>query len=489
MSGSRAGEKEPKAKWLIAILGVLCLGIGYYMAITTENALQAMGTFFIAVLFVIAGTYLVFMSGSIALLKLLKNNKNFYYHKKHFITVSGMMYRMKQNAAGLANICILSTAVLVVLSSTVSLYAGMDEMIADRYERDVLTDYLYMDGFEGDEIGEDHYDYSVLGPAVQEAAKKYHVEVKDIEQYFHYWDIGRLEGNQYFSKYDPSVDDISNVAVFNVMTVEDYNEKMGTWYEAEDGAVWFYDSKKEQLDQSTIEIEGKKYNICGQLSDAPEVNALDSSFKQLWVVVPDFETLKEIAHNVAGAYGDETTHISLCYNYNFNLEGTEEDKIAFCTNLRDVINETGIAHLGVVDNIYTSRQDFYGMYGSLFFIGIFIGILFLITTVMIIYYKQVSEGYDDRERFSIMQKVGMSEQEVKAVINNQIVLVFLLPIIAAIVHICFAFRIIKQLLMMFNLTNVALFVGCTIGTVIIFFLVYGIVYKLTAKAYYRITQQ
>lgn len=484
MSGSNAGEREPKAKWAMAVMGILCLGVGYYLAVTVKNPIQAMGTFFVAVLFVIAGTYLVFVSGSIALLKLLKSNKNYYYQKNHFITVSGMLYRMKQNAVGLSNICILSTAVLVVLSSTVSLYAGFDDIMRTRYPKDVMTQYLYEEEDSEDEPG--HYDYSVLEPVLRVRGARYHVNLKGIEQYYSYSSVGILEANAFWPDYESSITDMTGFVALEVMTVEDFNNRMGASYDVEKGKVLVYTSENAALSEETVKIAEREYPVSGRVQEVPEVSALDADFGQLWVIVPDLNMMKEIRSGIDSAFEDGAYTV-ITYNFNFDLEGKDEDKKAFCTDLRDEIDKTGIAHAAAITDSYTTRQELYGIYGSLFFIGIFLGALFLITTVLIIYYKQISEGYEDRERFIIMQKVGMGEKEVKSVIRSQVLLVFFLPILLAVVHVCFAFGIIKKLLIIMEFTNVPLFILCTIATVAVFVIVYGIVYSLTAKAYYRIT--
>ncbi len=484
MSGSHAGEREPKAKWAMAVMGILCLGVGYYLAVTVKNPIQAMGTFFVAVLFVIAGTYLVFVSGSIALLKLLKSNKNYYYQKNHFITVSGMLYRMKQNAVGLSNICILSTAVLVVLSSTVSLYAGFDDIMRTRYPKDVMTQYLYEEEDSEDKPG--HYDYSVLEPVLRVRGARYHVNLKGIEQYYSYSSVGILEANAFWPDYESSITDMTGFVALEVMTVEDFNNRMGASYDVEKGKVLVYTSENAALSEETVKIAEREYPVSGRVQEVPEVSALDADFGQLWVIVPDLNMMKEIRSGIDSAFEDGAYTV-ITYNFNFDLEGKDEDKKAFCTDLRDEIDKTGIAHAAAITDSYTTRQELYGIYGSLFFIGIFLGALFLITTVLIIYYKQISEGYEDRERFIIMQKVGMGEKEVKSVIRSQVLLVFFLPILLAVVHVCFAFGIIKKLLIIMEFTNVPLFILCTIATVAVFVIVYGIVYSLTAKAYYRIT--
>lgn len=486
MNSSRVGEREPKAKWILALLGIICLGIGYYLAISTDDPIQALSVFFVAVLLVIAGTYLVFMSGSIALLQLLKMNRKYYYQKNHFITVSGLMYRMKQNALGLANICILSTGVLVVVSTTISLYVGMDDVLRTRYPKDVATNYLYEKDTGNDpEDFQDSYDYSIIEEPLQERASQYHVTITDVEKGFYYYSVGTLIENQFTLTHEF----LDNLTILDIKTLDQYQQMSGKSIKLENNEVLIYTSKGREISEDSLKITDLEYQIKGSIEeDHIKRSEYASSYGEIGIVVSDMEQMMKIRDAInANMTGDGYTCIF--YKYEFDLEGELTDKEAFCLNLRDAINDTGIAHLATVENIFTVRQEFFGIYGSLFFIGIFIGTLFLITTVLIIYYKQISEGYEDKERFVIMQKVGMSNREVKSAIRSQILQVFFLPICLAIVHICFAFDIIRKILRMLNLSNATLFVWCTIATVAVFFAVYGIVYHLTAKAYYRIINQ
>lgn len=483
LSGSRAGEKEPKAKWIMALEGCICLGAGYYLALVTKNPMEAMGTFFVAVLFVIAGTYMLFMAGSITLLKLLKKNKKFYYQKRHFITVSGLIYRMKQNAVGLANICILSTAVIVILSTTVSLYAGMEDVLKTRYPKEVMTTYLYEKDMEP-EAAKEHYDYSAVESALAERAKQYNLKMDHLEKYYSYFGVGSWNDNIYTAEYQGA----SSMVLLEVITLEDYNKEMGTEEELKENEVMLYQQNCKKTEEDNIKIAGREFQIKKQIKEIPYGDSESYSYGVIYIIVKDLDVMLEVRDVVNNANTD-TGIQNISYNLNFDLIGETKEKEAFCTGLRDFIGDTGIAHVCVVENRLTVRQEFFGIYGSLFFIGLFIGAMFLITTVMIIYYKQISEGYDDRERFGIMQKVGMSGDETKSVIKNQILLVFFLPIVMAAIHICFAFDIIKKLLAMLNLSNVRLFAGCTVATIGVFVIVYSIVYTLTARTYYRITNK
>lgn len=491
LRGGHVGEREPKAKWLLALVGLAALGYGYYLALTTKNPLQAFTVFFRAVLCVIAGTYLLFLAGSIAMFKMLRKNKRFYYNKKHFITISGMMYRMKRNAVGLANICILCTGVLVVLSSTVSLYAGIEEIIGNHYPRDIMTSYLYEEHIE-DDVDEDwtgkhHYDYALVEQKLAERAKQYHVEVQDVEHYYEYGVTGTMSGTCFVADNNWNLD-VEDYLALQIASQEDYNALTGANISLDSGTVLLYCSADKMISGNEITVGEQTWQVAGKLDGNPFEEAFNNTYGEIFMVVPSLQDLLDISSMLQGDFTDGSV-VAPVYHINFNLEGSAEDKSAYCDGLRNFLNDTGISHLYSVDNIYTARPEIFGIYGGLFFVGIFIGTLFLITTVMIIYYKQISEGYDDRERFGIMQKVGMSKAETKSVIRNQILQVFFMPILLAVVHICFAFKIIRDLLVMLEFTNVTLFVICTIGTILIFTVVYFIVYWMTARTYYRITSQ
>ena len=496
LQGSNVGEREPKAKWILALLGAVCLSIGYYIAVTTQNPLQAMSVFFVAVLFVMAGTYLLFISGSIVLLKMLKKNKKYYYHKTHFITVSGMMYRMKQNAVGLANICILSTAVLVVLSSTVSLYMGMDNVMRTRYPSDVITSYAYMPEEDAKYNMSYNYDTELIEKTIQNHANKYNVEIQDVNKYYSFSLVGIVDGESF----RPITDDISqgmkDMVIFMAMTLDDYKAAAAEGEnikELSGDSLYLLssDSRYSSMDNFTVGENVFKIDSASQTMELDNKFAEQTfAYDYIFIIVPDFENLIMVKDEVNNMYREREAQdygaTSVTYNYKFNLSGDLDDKKEFNITLRDALNDADIPHVSTVENIFTTRQQFMELYGSLFFIGIFIGTLFLMATVLIIYYKQVSEGYEDRNRFLIMRNVGMSKKEVRTVIKNQILTIFYLPILLAVVHVAFAFDITRKILAILNLTNVKLFVECTLGTIFIFVIIYGIVYKLTAKSYYKI---
>lgn len=493
MRSSQEGEKEPKAKRFIAILGILFLGIGYYISLTAENALEATSFFFIAVLCVIAGTYLLFLSGSIVLLKLLKKNKTFYYRKTHFISVSGMMYRMKQNAVGLANICILSTGVLVVLSTVVSLYMGVNDILGNMYPQDVLTSYIYD---EKEEVTkENHYNFQKVKAALEKRAEKKNIRIEKYNEYFNYDTCGKMINNEFVQ--DMDIMGSNKMLMLQVRLLSDYNTDFGKNIILEKGEILVSNWSEYNIYEKNLYIGEYSYKIKEEVNFAEgikEKNKLENwigknkGISVITIIVPSLKDMQNMADIINRNEKDEMKKTNVYYNLCFNLSGNYTQKEAFCKELRGYINKTGIARVAVVEDIFTPRQEILDIYGSLFFIGIFIGGMFLLTTVLIIYYKQISEGYDDRRNFQIMQKVGMSKEETKHVIRNQILLVFFLPILLAVIHIVFAFDIIRKFLLAMHYNNTPLFINCTIGTVVIFVVVYSMVYSLTARAYYKIVE-
>ncbi|MDD7333356.1 MAG: ABC transporter permease [Lachnospiraceae bacterium] len=480
MRSTKAGEREPKAKWLMAILGVLCLGGGYYLSVSVSDPVTAISTFFIAVLLVIAGTYLLFISGSIALLKLLKNSKHFYYKKNHFVTVSGLMYRMKQNAAGLASICVLSTAVLVTLFSTVALYVGTEDCIRTMYPTDVSIQANPKLEFDDDNcwtIAENVYETEEFECFLDEYAASCNVDIADREHYYLYLAIGVFSGSE-FQQIESMSGDMSMVFI---LSAEDYKNYTGREVDLKSGEALVYSKKNCQFPEQKMTFGDKTLTIVGTLPD-------DDGMTNVQYLIDDFLTIVVSDMDEISAIDAESQSGNLSYDYNFNLTGEKADIIEFCDTLDGKMKEAGYDAERTVSDIHSERQDYMGLYGSLFFIGIFIGVLFMGATVMIIYYKQISEGYDDRERFVIMQKVGMSEREIKGTIRSQILLVFFLPILLALLHISFAFPAIRNILRIFGLVNIPLLVGCLVVTVAVYVIGYAIVYGLTARTYYKIVK-
>lgn len=468
LKGGNAGEREPKTKWILTLIGVVSLGAGYYIAVTTENPLSALNLFFIAVLLVIVGTYALFTAGSIAILKALKKNKNFYYKSRNFINVSNMIYRMKQNAVGLANICILSTAILVVLSTTVSLYIGMDDILKTRYPDDIMISISEVQPENIEKVN------SIIETEMQKSGLTKTGALK----HGYISEISMQEDNKFIVA-NREESSITNMNILLFITADDYNQLEGKSVQLEQGEVLIC-ADNNTLQGNNVEIFNKQFNIKGYIEDLKIKRKMENIVNGYYIIVSDIDSINEIKV----AAGDEEKGIN--YYYGLDVEGSMEEQLELTNAIQSSLNNNSIK--SSVEGIATARESFFSIYGGLFFIGLFLGLLFIMATVLIIYYKQISEGYDDKERFEIMQKVGMDKREVKKSINSQILMVFFLPLVMAVIHLAFAFKIITSLLKIFNLTNINLFVICTTSTILVFAIFYIVVYYATSKVYYRIVQ-
>ncbi len=481
LKGGNIGEREPKAKWLFALMGVICLGAGYYIAVTVKNPVEALLLFFIAVILVILGTYLIFTAGSIALLKILKANKKYYYKTSHFISVSGMIYRMKQNAVGLANICILSTMVLVTLAPTVSMIVGVEDIIMKRYPYQ-----LEFNAYSADEEK-----YQDIVDIVNETAKEENIEITEQVVYSSLQFSALYTGGDEFFFSDDTTDMsmLNNVYNLHFITAKDYSAYIGKEITLNDDEVIFY-SNRVKFNNDSFKLFGKTYKITehtdNYISDGLMAADICPTFG---IVVKDMEMIKDFQKEQAKIYNDACSSIvSYC---EINTDGDAEAQI----RLNDKIWEKMEPYVRENDiSYYTEcreeeRDSAYGLYGGFFFLGMFLSVLFTIAAVLIIYYKQISEGYNDKNRFEIMQKVGMSEHEVKKSIHSQVLTVFFMPLITAGIHTAFAFPIIKKILAMLQLTNTRLFLSSTIGVFLAFAVIYAAIYLTTAKVYYKIVKK
>ena len=476
LRGSSVGEREPKSKWILAILGAAALIAGYYMALSAKGPIDSLKLFFIAVILVIVATYLLFMAGSIVILKMLRKNRRFYYKPEHFISVSGMMYRMKQNAAGLASICILSTMVLVMLSSTGSLMIGMEDMLQRRHPNDFG---IYMKA-------EDEEKNQAALDQIKAYCDEHQIVEKGVVDYHYYTATGCMQKDRMVldqTKFD-YFNDNGSLRVVLFMPLSDYCTMTGSKAELSGQEMLLgtgrssYDKSEMKLMDQTYKIKGKVEHFIG--NGQTNANILDS----YTVVLADdvFDTLYQ---KISDAYGYD---MQMNEYYGFDVSADKEAQLKLSDYMWQAVQEQG------TDSIDTecresSRSDFVGIYGGMFMLGVFLGTLFIMAMVLIIYYKQISEGYEDRKQFEIMQKVGMSQQEVKKVIRSQILMVFFLPLVAAGVHMAVAFSMIRNLLKALNLHNMDLYRNCTIGVYLGFAVVYILIYSLTAKAYYRIVKR
>lgn len=485
LRGNNTGEKEPAAKWLMALIGFICLGAGYYLAVTTESPIKAITIFLLAVILVMAGTYLLFTAGSIVILKFLRRRKSFYYRTGNFISISGMLYRMKQNAIGLASICILSTGALLMISMTVSIYFGMNDIMLNRYPYDVDMSVT--------SISEEECQTAIEAFEKTIADNKVPVE-KSVEEI--YLDIVcSKNGDQILIKPTNTIRNSDSVLVLSLLNQAEYERLTGISANLNDGEIFAWYPSAVQKDSVTVdetEFTVKKWLdknplTCGEdaVSDNAVLVVTDEDFKKFDEMRT--EMYKGVSSAPAGE--DLTLHLGL------DITGSETDKIDFGTPVMEAVKDLK-KNGGLSENSWITsgiRQQEYESYyadnGSLLFIGIFLGSLFLMGTAMIIYYKQISEGYEDQKRFEIMQKVGLSRREVRSSVRRQILMVFFLPLLMAMLHITMAFPMIRRLLLLFGMTNTKLFIGCTAGTVLIFAVVYGVIYLMTARSYYHIVER
>lgn len=485
LRGNNTGEKEPVVKWLMALIGFICLGAGYYLAVTTESPIKALTIFLLAVILVMAGTYLLFTAGSIVILKFLRRRKSFYYRTGNFISISGMLYRMKQNAIGLASICILSTGVLLMIAMTVSIYFGMNDIMLNRYPYDVDMSVT--------SISEEECQTAIEAFEKAIADNKVPVE-KSVEEI--YLDIVcSKNGDQILIKPANTIRNSDSVLVLSLLDQAEYERLTGISANLNDGEIFAWYPSAVQKDSVTVdetEFTVKKWLdknplTCGEdaVSDNAVLVVTDEDFKKFDEMRT--EMYKGVSSAPAGE--DLTLHLGL------DITGSETDKIDFGTPVMEVVKDLK-KNGGLSENSWITsgiRQQEYESYyadnGSLLFIGIFLGSLFLMGTAMIIYYKQISEGYEDQKRFEIMQKVGLSRREVRSSVRRQILMVFFLPLLMAMLHITMAFPMIRRMLLLFGMTNTKLFIGCTAGTVLIFAVVYGLIYLMTARSYYHIVER
>ncbi len=485
LRGNNTGEKEPAAKWLMALIGFICLGAGYYLAVTTESPIKAITIFLLAVILVMTGTYLLFTAGSIVILKFLRRRKSFYYRTGNFISISGMLYRMKQNAIGLASICILSTGVLLMISMTVSIYFGMNDIMLNRYPYDVDMSVT--------SISEEECQTTIEAFEKAIADNKVPVE-KSMEEI--YLDIVcSKNGDQILIKPANIIRNSDSVLVLSLLNQAEYERLTGISANLNDGEIFAWYPSAVQKDSVTVdetEFTVKKWLdknplTCGEdaVSDNAVLVVTDEDFKKFDEMRT--EMYKGVSASLAGE--DLTLHLGL------DITGSDTDKIDFGTPVMEAVKALRKSG-GLSENAWITsgiRQQEYESYyadnGSLLFIGIFLGSLFLMGTAMIIYYKQISEGYEDQKRFEIMQKVGLSCREVRSSVRRQILMVFFLPLLMAMLHITMAFPMIRRLLLLFGMTNTKLFIGCTAGTVLIFAVVYGLIYLMTARSYYHIVER
>ncbi|MGM0303531.1 hypothetical protein IGI66_003196 [Enterococcus sp. AZ048] len=477
LQGTKKGEEEPKAHWLLALIGLGCLGSAYWIAVTIEAPLAALSQFFIAVLLVIIGTYFLFTTGSIALLKLLKKNAGFYYQTNHFISISSMMYRMKQNAAGLASICILSTMVLVTVATTTSLYIGKQDVENGRYPRDISistnqhpekVEKIIEDVRKEDSLSFSDKVYLTSTQSMMFLKKENRYQYIDIEDFY------RVKS--------------AKVAMMLFMTAQEYEKQTNQKAELSQDEIYFYPVSGTHSGKQ-LTLSDQTFQIRKRIDAFPGINQQVELTDSFVVVMANQEVIDRCLKNWLPKNAKSELHLPK-YSFSFNLQNSgEKQQLDVAHTLRNRLQQ----EVGVENFKFDDKATFVSenrlITAGFMFLGIIFGGTFILATALIIYYKQISEGLEDRERFEILQKVGMSHQEVKRVISSQILMVFSFPLLMAIIHLCFAFPLIKKLLILFGLVNGQLFLMVCGVVTIVFAILYFIVYRLTARSYYQLVER
>lgn len=453
------GEKEPKNRWLLALGGLLCLGAGYGLALWVQNPMDAFVLFFLAVILVIVGTYLLFSAGSIALLNMLQKNRHFYYQTSHFISVSGMKYRMKANAASLANICILSTMVLVALSTTICLVMGMDQSVETAYPRETTLSIYSQDG-------------NYLQDFDQALAQS-GVQATDVMAYTLFDIPGTVSGDTVSNLGEYGKPDMR---LFEFIPVGQYNNAEGTDYTLEPGQVLINPGSDSW--GSSLTIGDRTWSVAGTVDGFPPSGlGINMMGNPMLVVLPDEADIAWLQTLVP----EEQRNVTNIFAFN------SPDPNRDAGILKDTFEQiTGARPFG------DTRQNFalslQSMYGSFLFVGIFVSILFVMASVLIMYYKQISEGFEDQKRFDIMTRVGLDNRQIRKTIHFQVLAVFFLPLAMAGIHVAFAFPMISKMLALLGMGDITLFMITCLIVFAIFAILYVIVYGLTSRTYYQLVK-
>ena len=493
LKSENVGEKLPRANYFFGIAGIVVLAVAYYIAISIENPLIAMAWFFIAVCLVIVGTYLLFISGSVMLCNLLQKNKRYYYQKNHFVSVSSMTYRMKRNGAGLASICILSTMVLVMMMGAGSLYFGKEDSLNTRYPTDINASIDFLS--EGEEHLYTYEKETAFISKIDEVLEKHHVKPQNVEQVLSSTVTGMLKDGKLIldrrlvnSADTETMDDVAQIIL---IPLSSYNRSFNAQETLGENEI-IIQCVRRTYDDNTITLNDRTvWTVKKQIADViSSGDAAMSMIPSVFVITDNIETAFEIFNAELGEISEEYM-CRLELSYAFDADISKQEKIELGTAIEEAVRDMQISGDGdfysySVDCKEKERADYYGLFGGIFFLGIFLSIIFLAATVLIIYYKQVTEGYEDEARFGIMRKVGMTTKDIRKSINSQMLTVFFLPLITAALHVGFAFPMVQKLLVMFNLRNTMLSILVTGIAIVVFGIFYAIVYRITSNAYYAI---
>ncbi len=485
LKSENVGEKPPKGNWFFGILGVLILAAAYVLVISIADPIAALVFFFLAVIMVIVGTYLIMISGSVLFCRILQKRKGYYYKPNHFVSISSMVYRMKRNGAGLASICILATMVLVMISSTATLFFGTEDSINSRYPRDINMDYRFA---EASDMNDENID--ILRSNITKISEECGVKSDNISEQRSASISGVLDGNKVEcnSAYISYTSGLTNLWQFVFVPLADYNSAMNTNETLEDDEVLIYSPKVEYTEDTLSFNRACTLKVKKRIDEFYKTNeAALLNISSMVIVVPDIIKTAESFDEFTFENGEK--YLNIRWQYNFDVDADEEKQLELIDKFNNDYLDNGgssIFEQRYIECREENRDYVIGTNGGFLYLGIILSIVFVFAAVLIIYYKQISEGYEDQSRFEIMQKVGMTKQEIRKSINSQLLTVFFLPLILAGIHLAFAFPIIQKVLVLFSIYNVGLFALTTVICFLAYALIYIIVYKITSNAYYNI---
>ena len=485
LKSETAGEKPPKANWILAIVGLIILAGAYWIAVSIEEPMEAMLWFMVAVLMVIVATYLLFIAGSVAFCRLMQKKKNYYYKTRHFVSISSMVYRMKRNGAGLASICILSTMVLVMVSSTVCLYASIEGNLAKGYPQQFSVEMASGSSLEDKDREEK------LKETVGQTINENKIKLKETKEY-HILSTACVKTDEGIKFEHENIKSLDSLKMLYILTVADYNRLTGENLSLEKNELYVY-LPDEAYEKDTFQVEGcgnwkNKGTPDNQFICGDDVETLNSG---VYLIVPDEAVMDQFEAAQRAVYGENASSEKLCYAFDTDL--SEEGQVSLVSELQNNISTLQLQDeqfpMVNVNARAVSKSDYYALYGGLFFLGILLGSVFIFGMILIIYYKQITEGYEDQGRFSILMKVGMTRKEVRQSINSQVMTVFFLPLAMAGMHTAFSFPIIRTILKMFAMNDEKLLILVMICCYLAFAVFYAAVYLLTSREYYKIVSR
>lgn len=492
LKSENTGEKPPKANWFFGLIGLLILLSAYYVAAVSQSPLEALIFFFIAVLMVIVATYLLLVSGSVTLCRMLRRNKRYYYQTRHFISVSAMAYRMKRNGAGMATICILCTMVLVILTSTVCLYGGTDSMVDAICPQDInLT--IGLEARDGEENWER---LDAMQQMALDVTEEMGLTPENITSQRALVATGKVQNGDYGIITD--ADSLkANVLELTVYPLSVYEQATGETVTLADRELLYASFKTNETFSSMSFYGSAPYRMIHAEKELPK-RLLSADYRSAWgclvVFTNDAEAFRSEITALVGEKSREAMMMDrLALHFDLDSEADTDTQEKLVKTLRsEAMKSTGKDFYGMsslsVDTRALCRRDYLSFFGGLFFLGMVLGPLFSIAAVLIMYYKQICEGYEDAERFAVMRKVGLTDAEIRRSVNSQVLTVFFAPLLMAGLHMMFAMPMIRLILGAFGLHNDSLFYGIGIGCYVVFAVIYALMYLLTSRRYYRIVR-